>query len=55
MNGKRTKQLRKIAIDMGIDISTIQLNGRGIPNLFRKMKKDYTNQKRKVKCQDKIS
>ena len=47
MSGKRTKRLRKIGLSMGLDLYTIQLHGRGIPNLFRKMKKDYTNHKGK--------
>ena len=41
MSGKRTKQLRSEALKLGIDIFTIQIKGKGTPNQFRKIKKQY--------------
>lgn len=41
MSGKRTKLLRKQALNFGIDIKTLQIAGSGIVNRFRKIKKYY--------------
>ena len=43
MSGKRTKQLRTQALKQGIDIFTLQIEGRGIANRFRQIKKLYLN------------
>ena len=46
MSGKRKKLLMKEAETLGIDITTLQIGGRGIPNRLRKIKKYYI----KYKC-----
>ena len=43
MSGRRTKLLRSQALDMGFNLTTVQINGKGLPNLFRRIKKNYTN------------
>ena len=45
MSGKRTKLLRKEALETGVDIYTTQIAGRGRPNAFRKIKEYYNKHK----------
>jgi len=52
MSGKRTKRLKKTALQMvkdlkekhnkEIKLDSLRLNNKGEPNLFRRIKKDYT-------------
>lgn len=46
MSGRRTKLLKAQALEYGFDLSTIMIAGRGLPNLFRRIKKNYTRLKK---------